>query len=167
MEENVQTPEVKGGISKGLIVVILVVVVVLAAGAYEFTKPKGASMVAPSPATSQTETGTTPTAAAMMKESTYKDGTYTSDGAYLSPGGEETVGVSLTLKGGVIEDVTFTPKATRPNSVKFQGLFASGYKPMVLGKNIDEVTLDEVSGSSLTPKGFNDAISKIKEKAKS
>ena len=57
MEENVTTPEAKGGISKGLIAVILVVVIVLAAGAYEFTKPKGTNMMVPTPAAA------TPTAA--------------------------------------------------------------------------------------------------------
>ncbi len=160
-------PEVKNSsMSKTLIGVVIVIVIVLAAGAYEFTKTKSADTMMPSPTTSQMTS--TPTSAAMKAQnSTYKDGTYTSIGNYMSPGGEEQVGVVLTLKGGKIADITFTPKATRPNSVKFQGLFASGYKPLVLGKSIDDVQLDEVSGSSLTPKGFNDAIAKIKEQAKS
>jgi uncharacterized protein with FMN-binding domain len=77
-----------------------------------------------------------PTAAAMeAQKSAYKDGQYTATGNYISPGGEEQVDVALTLKNGTIEDITFTPKATRPTSVKFQGQFASGYKPLVLGKN--------------------------------
>ncbi|MBP9718955.1 MAG: FMN-binding protein [Candidatus Levybacteria bacterium] len=162
MDETGEQP--KEGISKGIIVIILVVIIVLAAGVYEFTKTKSATTMTPSPTASEIAT---PTVAASQSEtSVYKDGTYASTGDYLSPGGEEQVDVSLTLKNGVVEDVTFTPKATRPNSVKFQGKFASGYKNLVVGKNIDEVKLDVVSGSSLTPKGFNDALEKIKEDAK-
>jgi uncharacterized protein with FMN-binding domain len=165
MEE--QANQSSGGMSKTLIGVVIVIVIVLAAGVYEFTKTKSeTTSMTPSPTTSQMESA--PTASVMEAQNgTYKDGEYTATGNYISPGGEEQVGVALTLKGGKVEDITFTPKATRPTSVKFQGQFASGYKPLVLGKSIDEVNLDEVSGSSLTPKGFNDAISQIKEQAKS
>ncbi len=163
MEE--QTEKQSGGMSKALIGVVIVIVIVLAAGAYEFTKTQSATSMTP-PATSQSEVSPT-TAAMTAQKSTYKDGEYKAIGDYMSPGGAEQVGVDVTLKGGKIADITFTPKATRPNSVKFQGLFASGYKPMVLGKNIDDVQLSEVSGSSLTPGGFNDAINKIKQQAKS
>jgi hypothetical protein len=41
------------------------------------------------------------------------------------------------------------------------------YKQYVVGKKIDEVQLTKVSGSSLTPQGFNDALAKIKAEAKS
>lgn len=96
----------------------------------------------------------------------YKDGTYSAVGDYISPGGAEQVGVTVTLKNDVISDVQFEAKATRPNSVRYQGMFAGGYKTLVVGKNIAEVQLDKVSSSSLTPVGFNDALSKIKSQAK-
>ena len=96
----------------------------------------------------------------------YKDGTYSSTGSYTSPAGKEEVGVSLTLKNNIITDVTFTPKATNEVSIKLQGMFASGYKELVVGKDINTIKLDKVSGSSLTPKGFNDALDKIKLQAK-
>lgn len=98
---------------------------------------------------------------------TYKNGTYSAVGDYVSPGGAEQVGVTLTLKDDVVTDVNFESKAERPMSVRFQGLFASGYKDFVVGKKIDEIQLTKVSGSSLTPKGFNDALAKIKAEAKS
>ena len=104
----------------------------------------------------------------MMKDGmmhSYKDGTYTVDGDYTSPGGAEVIGVTITLKDGVITESSVETKATRPNSVKFQGIFAENYKPLVDGKKIDEVKLDKVSGSSLSPKGFNDALEKIKTEA--
>lgn len=104
---------------------------------------------------------------AMMDASSYKDGTYTQTGDYVSPGGPETVEVTVTLAGGKVSDVTFTGQATRPISKEKQADFAANYKAMVIGKSIDEVELTKVSGSSLTPKGFNDAIEKIKTEAKS
>lgn len=104
----------------------------------------------------------------MMNESSmYKDGTYEMVGNYVSPGGPETVGVTVTLANDVITDTTIEVQATRPTSKEKQEDFAANYKPMVIGKNIDEVVLTKVSGSSLTPKGFNDALEKIKAEAKS
>lgn len=97
---------------------------------------------------------------------TYKNGTYNADGAYSSPGGAEHIDVSLTLANGVITDVQVTPKATIPMSQRFQGLFADNYKQYVVGKKLDEVNLTKVAGSSLTPKGFADALAKIKAQAK-
>ena len=172
MEETTPTTEVaKGGMSKTLIVVVLIVILVLAGGAYELTKSKSTTP-AETAATAETSTPTTaseqvaPSAMEQKTVSAYKDGVYTVDGQYVSPGGQEEIGVSLTLKDGMITDAVVTPKATRPISVKMQGVFSENYKPLVVGKSIDEVTLDVVSGSSLTPKGFNDAVTKIKEQAK-
>ncbi len=101
-----------------------------------------------------------------MMAGEYKDGTYSATGNYVSPAGQEEVEVELTLADGVIEDVTFTGKATNEKSVFMQGVFSDNYKALVQGKNIDEVQLDKVSGSSLTPKGFMDALDKIKTEAK-
>lgn len=105
----------------------------------------------------------TPTADVVEGE--YTDGTYTAEGMYTSPAGPENVNVTVTLADGVIEDVEFEGLTENETSMRYQGLFAEGYKAMVVGKSIDEVQLDKVSGSSLTPKGFNDAISKIKAEA--
>ncbi len=103
----------------------------------------------------------------MNKSAMYQDGVYEMVGEYVSPGGPETVGVTITLANGVITDANVEVLATRPASVDKQTDFAANYKPMVIGKNIDEVVLTKVSGSSLTPKGFNDALEKIKQQAKS
>jgi hypothetical protein len=109
----------------------------------------------------------TQTAEPVAMVGTYKDGEYSAVGNYVSPGGPEEVNVSLMLKENVITDVTFESKAERPISVKFQGIFGADYKQYVVGKNIDDVELTKVSGSSLTPQGFNDALAKIKAEAKS
>jgi len=101
------------------------------------------------------------------KTQEYKDGTYTAVGNYTSPGGAETIGVTVTLKDDIIvSSEVSTENAQRPNTIKFQGIFKANYEPLVVGKDIDEVKLDKVSSSSLAPKGFNDALEKIKTEAK-
>ena len=96
----------------------------------------------------------------------YKDGIYSAVGDYISPGGAEKIGVTITLKGDIIEDAKAQSKAFRPNTIRYQGIFIENFRPLVIGKNLDEVKLDKVSASSLTPIGFNDALEKIKAQAK-
>ena len=96
----------------------------------------------------------------------YKDGVYSSDGEYLTPGGSEKVAVKITLKNDVIVDAQVEAEAIRPTAVRYQDIFIKNYKQLVVGKKISELQLNKVSGSSLTPKGFNDALAKIKVQAK-
>lgn len=103
----------------------------------------------------------------MMVQVSYKDGMYTQEGDYTSPGGPEQIEVKLTLKNGIVEQAEVTPKAVLPKSKFMQGVFVENYKSLVVGKNIKDLRLDKVAGSSLTPKGFNDAVEKIKAEAKS
>lgn len=95
----------------------------------------------------------------------YKDGIYSADGNYVSPNGTETVGVKLTLAGGKVTDVQITQHPSNPNTRKFQGQFAGGIADQVVGKNIDELNVSKVAGSSLTSGGFNQALAKIKSEA--
>jgi uncharacterized protein with FMN-binding domain len=99
--------------------------------------------------------------------SNYQDGTYQATGKYISPGGEREIAVSITLEDGLITASTFEGFASDPASKRFQGEFAEGFQPLVVGKNIDELNLQKVSGSSLTPKGFMDALESIKTQAQS
>ena len=97
----------------------------------------------------------------------YKNGTYTAEGTYTSPGGPEAITVSVTIANGVVTNTTVNPQADNPVSIKFQNDFVAGYKAFVVGKNINDLKLSKVSGSSLTPVGFNNALTKIKEQAAS
>lgn len=96
----------------------------------------------------------------------YKDGTYSADGTYVSPNGTETVGVQLTLAAGTVTDVQITQHPSNPNTRKFQGEFAGGIAAQVVGKDIDELNVSKVAGSSLTSGGFNKALEQIKSEAK-
>lgn len=110
---------------------------------------------------------TEPTPQTMTAETvTYKDGTYTKLGKYVSPGGPEEIEIMVTIEDGVIKDASAKPQAVLAGSIKFQTAFSGGFKELIVGKNIDEIMLDKVAGSSLTPKGFNNAIEQIKMDAK-
>jgi uncharacterized protein with FMN-binding domain len=95
----------------------------------------------------------------------YADGTYEADGSYTSPGGNESVGVELTLESGVVTAVTVTPESENPTGQEYQTRFASGISGEVVGKSLDELDVTKVSGSSLTSGGFNDAVETIKADA--
>ena len=116
--------------------------------------------------TSSPSSSGTSSSAAGTSGTTYKDGTYSADGTYTSPNGQETVGVELTLAGDTVSAVNITVHPSNPNTKKFQGEFASGISAQIVGKNIDELNVSKVAGSSLTSGGFNDAVQQIKSQAK-
>lgn len=97
----------------------------------------------------------------------YKDGTYSATGSYFTPGGTEEIGLSITLKNGIITNSELTQQGKSPTAKIKQADFAENYKPFVVGKDIDEVNISVVSGSSLTSQGFKDALTQIKSQAKS
>jgi uncharacterized protein with FMN-binding domain len=95
----------------------------------------------------------------------YTDGTYTETGNYTSPNGAEKVDVTLTLESNVVTDVTVKGYGESPNSKQYQSEFISGIAAEVVGKNIDDLSVDKVAGSSLTSGGFNKAVDAIKSDA--
>lgn len=98
--------------------------------------------------------------------SIYKDGTYSAIGSYMSPGGPNKIKITVTLASDIITNASGVNMAGDERSVKYEDRFLSGFESLVVGKKISEVFLTKVSGASLTPKGFNDAISQIKIAAK-
>lgn len=108
-----------------------------------------------------TESGTTATAGM------YKDGTYTETGSYTTPGGPESITITVTLANGVITATSAEGSGGSGNTIEYQGKFIGGYRDQVVGKKIDDVSLSRVSGSSLTSQGFNKALDAIKKDAQS
>lgn len=139
-------------------IVVVAVLVVATYTVFHYIKKTDTPVVVDTPQNINTTGNTT--------SSIYKDGMYTSVGTYNSPGGAEQITVSLTLKDDVVVDAVVTSDATRPESKKYQYTFISNYKAFVVGKNLSTLNLSKVSGSSLTPKGFNDAVLKIQAQAK-
>ena len=95
----------------------------------------------------------------------YKDGTYTEDGDYTSPGGPQSVTVKLTLAGDKVTAVTVTGHATDPTAKSYQAQFVDGISAVVVGKDVDTLNVSRVAGSSLTSGGFNAALKAIKAEA--
>jgi uncharacterized protein with FMN-binding domain len=116
------------------------------------------------PATTGTAVATTAPTSTGTAE--YKDGTYTATGSYMSPGGPDKVGVSVTLNNDIITAATVTPMPGDQESAHYQAIFAANYKQYVVGQDITKLNVHKVSGSSLTSGGFNDAISQIEAQAK-
>lgn len=118
-----------------------------------------------SAASSEAADSSASSAQAAAESGKYADGTYSAVGAYKSPGGNETVNVSLTVKDDMIVASTYEGTAEGGKSKTFQEAFGSAYQVAVIGKSIDSVKMDVINGSSLTPKGFMDALEKIKLEA--
>ncbi|MGY4744940.1 hypothetical protein [Streptomyces sp. ATMOS53] len=93
----------------------------------------------------------------------YTDGTYRATGWYGSL--PSSIGVAVTLDHDVITDAEVTPNATGPTSLDYQRRFAEAIGDIVVGKDIHEVRVSRVAGSSGTPDGFNDALDRIKAEA--
>lgn len=96
----------------------------------------------------------------------YTDGSYTEDGSYLSPAGQQSVTVELTLASDKITAITVTPHATDPTARGYQTMFVQGISAEIVGKSIDQLNVSRVAGSSLTSGGFNKAIAAIKSDAR-
>lgn len=91
----------------------------------------------------------------------YADGTYSATGSYQTPGGEEEIGVTVTLESGSVSDVQTEPMPSNPTTELYQGKFSSGIAEQIVGTPLSELTVDKVSGSSLTSGGFRNAIEQI------
>ena len=95
----------------------------------------------------------------------YEDGTYTAEGTYSTPESVETITVTVTLESDIITAVEVTGNPSKPESKVYQGKFIGGISEEVVGKDIDDISVSRVAGSSLTSSGFNSAIETIKDDA--
>ena len=95
----------------------------------------------------------------------FADGTYTAEGSYDTPGGQESISVELTVADDTVTAVTVTPEASGGNAARFQDEFASGIADEVVGSPLADLAVDKVSGSSLTGDGFNAALDQIRADA--
>ena len=142
---------------------ILLVLGAIAYGVFYFNKNGKIATPAPVPPAPPANPPATPPPATVTRK--YKDGTYTAVGSYTNPASKEEVTVELVIKDDKILSAKFTGTPDNPTTVTMQGKFKAGFEALVVGKSLDEVSLTVVNGSSLTPKGFMDALSKIKAEA--
>ena len=150
------------------VLVVLVAITLLTIGAKALGSKNDSSQNTPSTSDTSTSTGSTPNDTSSSNPSSsasYKDGTYTATGNYQSPGGPQSIDVSITLHNGVVTDSAVQAEASG-EARGYQDDFVGGYKTFVTGKSIDGIRLSRVSGSSLTSGGFNSALEQIKQQAK-
>jgi hypothetical protein len=65
----------------------------------------------------------------------------------------------------VVTGVEVTGDPQKSESEKYQGEFIGGIADVVVGQEIDSLSVSRVAGSSLTSGGFNQAIESIKSEA--
>lgn len=102
---------------------------------------------------------------AELPETTYTNGSYTANGDYQSPAGPESISITLVIQDDVVKSATVVPQATHDTSLNFQEKFAGGVVMQVVGMDLDELNVGNVSGSSLTGDGFNAALASIQSQA--
>ena len=116
-------------------------------------------------ATEDTSGSTDTPAESPATDTEYTDGEYTATGDYSSPGGEESVTVTLTLADNTVTELDVTGSGGSPNAERFQGEFIDGIDEIAVGQNIADLNVSKVAGSSLTSGGFNAAIEQIRDDA--
>lgn len=150
-------------IGQGSAVVGIAGALLLAGCAAESSSADTATGSAPSPSTEATASSATSSPSAVAGE--YKDGTFTADGSYQTPETVEKISVSITLSGGTVTKVSVTGDPQAAETTHYQTQFIGGISAQVVGKKLDEISVDRVAGSSLTSKGFNQALATIRTEA--
>ncbi len=83
------------------------------------------------------------------------DGTYADPVTYMSPGGQNSIKISVTTKGDVVTDASVTVINCDMTSQRYVGQFNTALPSLVVGKKISDITIPHtVSGSSLTSAAF-------------
>lgn len=134
------------------------------------TAPAIATPAATTPAASTgTDNGATAGTATTVPATatSYMNGTYSAVGQYGTPEGQQSITVTLTVDNDVVTSTTVVAAATGEASKMWQAKFIKGVQAEVVGKKLASLHLTNVSGSSLTPIGFNSAVSDIQNQAKS
>ena len=105
----------------------------------------------------QSNTGDT-TASGADAAQTWLNGTFRLKTTYDAPSWPEPLDATVTLKQDVITAVSAENVAVNGASQKFQKMFIDGISGQIVGKNIKDVNVTYVNGSSLTAEAFNKAL---------
>jgi len=129
------------------------------------TEPTTATTATPESSTAPTPSASASESESTASSSTYADGTYTAEGSYATPESVETIVVTVTLENDIITAVDVTGDPQKRESEEYQGRFIGGIADVVVGQDIDQISVSRDAGSSLTSGGFNQAIDTIKSEA--
>jgi uncharacterized protein with FMN-binding domain len=106
-------------------------------------------------------TPTAPTDATSDTE--FRDGEYSATGWY--GGLPSHHDVTLTIENDLIVDVEINTPAEDETSLGYQQRFVAALPDAVVGRDISDLTVDRLAGSSGCSEGFMDALAQIKEQA--
>jgi len=95
--------------------------------------------------------------------SQFRDGEYTARGWYGGLPSHHVV--TLTLDNGVVTDVEITTPAEDETSLGYQQRFATALPDAIIGRNVDDLAIDRLAGSSGCSEGFMSALAQIKQDA--
>jgi hypothetical protein len=95
----------------------------------------------------------------------YTDGSYSARGSYTSPGGNETLRVTLTVAHDIIQSIEVKSVHVDPTAAQYEAMFEAGISAVAVGKDLATLNVGAVGGSSLTCQGFNAAIATIRNEA--
>jgi uncharacterized protein with FMN-binding domain len=93
----------------------------------------------------------------------YRDGEYTATGWYGSLPSHHDV--TLTIADDTVTAVEITTPAENETSLGYQERFADALPTEIVGRNIDDLQIDRLAGSSGCSEGFMDALAQIKDEA--
>ena len=121
---------------------------------------------APAPQRTATASASSTASADSGSGGAYRDGTYTAGGSYQTPETVEKISVSLTIHDDTVTAVKVTGDPQAAETRHYQAQFIGGIAAQVVGKKLDAISVSRVSGSSLTSKGFTQALDTIRAEAK-
>jgi len=151
-------PQIRAGVAAASVVGVIALTGCAATGA-------PAEPAEPTDSAAPTAEATADATADAASGGVYADGSYTAEGSYSTPESVETITVTVTLDDDVITAVEVSGNPTKQESEKYQSEFIGGIGDVVIGRNIDEISVSRVAGSSLTSGGFNQAIAQIRSDA--
>jgi uncharacterized protein with FMN-binding domain len=154
MPDKSSTKKIQAGLALFVIAAIIIVGSIM-------SRPKSSSSMDSNTTAAATKTSNTSKPTNTASTNKALTGTYKAVGSYDSPGGVEHIDVSLTLSNSVVTAADVVSKANDPTASSYQNYFISGYKSYVIGKKVTDIKLSNVSGSSLTSQGFNEALKSI------
>jgi hypothetical protein len=99
------------------------------------------------------------------EDHSYTDGQYAALGQYSSPGGPQGINVAVQIKNDSVAWIMVTPSTVLGEAGEFQARFAQAVPGEIIGKDIDQISVSRLAGSSLTSTAFNEALSQIKTEA--
>lgn len=147
--------------------VLIVIVVIVAGAVYASSSKQEEATTNAATSTTATENVDQSAKNATQANTRYADGNYDASSRYSTPGGTDTMDISVTLQNGSVIAVGASTSPQDAESKEYDNNFLDEFKTFVIGKNIEDVQLSRIAGASLTTGGFMDALESVADQARS